>query len=64
MHDILQYVSYKSIKENTKNGFYSICSVRVMPQFNWLCDLCGYVMSPTSGISWVDLDFINNCKEP
>ena len=36
----------------------------VMPQFDWLCDVCGYVMSPTSGIYWVDLGFINNYKEP
>ena len=30
-----------------------------MPQFDWLC-----VMSPTSGIYWVDLGFINNYKKP
>ena len=36
----------------------------VMPQFDWLCDVCGCVMSPTSGIYWVELGFINNCKEP
>ena len=35
-----------------------------MHQFDWLCDVCGYVMSLTSGIYWVELDFINNCKEP
>ena len=34
-----------------------------MPQFDWLCDVCGCVMSPTSGIYWIDLDFINNYKE-
>ena len=34
-----------------------------MPQFDWLCDVCGCVMSPTSGIYWVELGFINNCKE-
>ena len=34
-----------------------------MPQFDWLCDVCGCVMSPTSGIYWVDLGFINNYKE-
>ena len=34
-----------------------------MPQFDWLCDVCGYVMSPTSGIYWVDISFINNYKE-
>ena len=34
-----------------------------MSQFNWLCDVCGCVMSPTSGIYWVELGFINNCKE-
>ena len=30
----------------------------------WLivCSMC--VMSPTSGIYWVELDFINNYKEP
>ena len=36
----------------------------VMPQFDWLCDVCGCVMSPTSGIYWVELGFINNYKEP
>ena len=36
----------------------------VMPQFDWLCDVCGYVMSPTSSIYWVDLGFINSYKEP
>ena len=35
----------------------------MMPQFDWLCDVCGYVMSPTSGIYWVDLNFINNYNE-
>ena len=35
-----------------------------MPQFDWLCDVCGCVMSPTLGIYWVDLGFINNYKEP
>ena len=25
--------------------------------------MCGCVMSPTSGIYWVELGFINNCKE-
>ena len=36
----------------------------VMPQFDWLCDVCGCVMSSTSGIYWVELGFINNYKEP
>ena len=36
----------------------------VIPQFDWLCDVCGCVMSPTLGIYWVDLGFINNYKEP
>ena len=36
----------------------------VMSQFDWLCDVCGCVMSPTSSNYWVDLDFINNNKEP
>ena len=35
-----------------------------MPQFDWLCDVWGCVMSPTSGIYWVDMDFINNYNEP
>ena len=35
-----------------------------MPQFDWLCDVCGCVMSPTSGVYWVELGFINNYKEP
>ena len=39
-------------------------SLAVMPQFDWLCDVCGCVMSPTSDIYWVELNFINNCKEP
>ena len=26
--------------------------------------MCGCVISPTSGIYWVDLGFINNYKEP
>ena len=34
-----------------------------MPQFDWLYDVCECVMSPTSGIYWIDLDFINNYKE-
>ena len=34
-----------------------------MPQFDWLCDVCECVMSPTSSIYLVDLDFINNYKE-
>ena len=36
----------------------------VMLQFDWLCDVCECVTSPTSGIYWVDLSFINNYKEP
>ena len=35
-----------------------------MPQFDWLCDVCGCVMSLTSSIYWVELGFINNYKEP
>ena len=35
----------------------------MMPQFDWLYDVCRYVTSPTSGIYWVDLDFINNYKK-
>ena len=34
-----------------------------MPQFDWLYNMCESVMSLTSGIHWVDLDFINNYKE-
>ena len=37
--------------------------VFVMLQFDWLCDVHGCVMSPTLGIYWVDLGFINNYKE-
>ena len=29
-----------------------------------VCFLCVCVMNPTSGIYWVELDFINNYKEP
>ena len=36
----------------------------VMPQFDWLCDVYGWVMSPTLGIYYVDLSFINNYKKP
>ena len=35
-----------------------------MPQFDWLYDVCRCVMSPTLGIYWVELGFINNYKEP
>ena len=44
------------------SGIFSIncINVFVMPQFDWLC---GYVMSPTSDIYWIDLSFINNYKE-
>ena len=35
----------------------------VMPQFDWLCDMCGCVMSPTLDIYWVELGLINNYKE-
>ena len=35
-----------------------------MPQFDWLCDVCGCVMSPISDIYWVEQGFINNYKEP
>ena len=41
-----------------------IWSLIVMPQFNWLHDVCGCVMSPTSGIYWVELGFINNYNKP
>ena len=34
-----------------------------MPQFDWLYDVCGCVMSPTSGIYCIELGFINNYKE-
>ena len=40
-----------------------ICFHTVMPQFDWLYDVCGCVMSPTSSIYWVELGFINNCNE-
>ena len=36
----------------------------MIPQFDWLCEVRGCEMSPTSGIYWVDLSFINNYKEP
>ena len=35
-----------------------------MPQFYRLSNMCECVMSPTSGIYWVDLGFINNYKQP
>ena len=34
-----------------------------MPQIDWMGDVCGCVMSPTSAIYSVDLAFINNYKE-
>ena len=42
----------------------SLFNISVMPQFDWLFDVYGCVMSPTSGIYWVELGFINNYKEP
>ena len=41
-----------------------LVKVHVMPQFDWLCDVCECVMNTTLGIYWVDLGFINNYKEP
>ena len=38
-------------------------SAGVMPQFDWLCDVCECVMSSTSSIYWVNLGFINNYTE-
>ena len=35
----------------------------VIPQFDWLCDMCGCVMSPILDIYWVELGLINNYKE-
>ena len=35
----------------------------MMSQFDWLCVLCGYVMSHISSIYRVDMGFINNYKE-
>ena len=35
-----------------------------MSQFDWLSDVCGCVLNPTSDIYWVELDFIKTCKEP
>ena len=50
---------------NAKNQFFpNKVDWRVIPQFDWLCDVCGCVISPISGIYWVELGFINNCKEP
>ena len=34
-----------------------------MSQFDWLCDVYECVKSSTSGIYWINLDFINNYKE-
>ena len=36
----------------------------MMPQFDWLCDVCEYVISLTIGIYWVKLGFINNYMKP
>ena len=36
----------------------------VMPQFDWLYEVCGCVLSPTLGIYWAKLGFFNNYKEP
>ena len=35
----------------------------VMFQFDWLCVLCVYAISPISSIYRVDMGFINNYKE-
>ena len=35
-----------------------------MPQFDWLCDVCRCVISPTSSIYWVELGFINTYNKP
>ena len=32
----------------------------MIPQFDWVCNVCRCVMSLTSGIYWVDLSFFNN----
>ena len=53
------YICYKFCREKQWRTEMRI----VMPQFDWLCDVCGCVMSPTSGIYWVELGFINNYKE-
>ena len=50
------------ISKYAKERLYLVHNV--MLQFDWLCDVCGCVMSPTSDIYWVDLGFINNYKEP
>ena len=34
-----------------------------MSQFDWLCVLCVYAISPISSIYRVDMGFINNYKE-
>ena len=60
--NIYLYV-YINVKWNLNSIL--VCTIFiVMPQFDWLCDVCGCVMSPTSGIYLVELGFINNYKEP
>ena len=60
---ILRYLELDVIKLMYIVFFYIwVYGQGVMPKFNWLCDVCGCVMSSTSGIYWVELDFIYNCK--
>ena len=60
----------KKEKKGVKTYIFEPCKLDkmdlyiVMPQFDWLRDVCGCVMSPTLGIYWVDLGFINNYKKP
>ena len=58
-----------SYRQNCQESNYFLSSwvilgLSVMPQFDWLYNACECLMSPTSGIYWVELGFINNCKEP
>ena len=61
-HDLVSLRMLSSLPDSEEFWFRVIQSVIL--QFDWLCDVCGYMMSPTLGIYWVELGFINNYKEP
>ena len=70
LHKLMLMLLWTLEEEDVQRVFmYGYCLMKIVdrkiliPQFDWLCDVCGCVMSPTSGIYWVNLGFINNCKE-
>ena len=57
---IYKYGYNPNVHKMTKTQRRKWIRNHVMPQI--LISVC--VLSPTSGIYWVELGFINNCKEP